>query len=46
MNPDAPLEEQVAILPYDPKWEFPRNQLVLGIITNYNISVNLGFDCK
>ena len=35
MNPDAPLEEQVDLLPYDPKWEFPRNRLVLGIINNY-----------
>ena len=29
INPDAPLEEQVALLPYDSKWEFPRDQLIL-----------------
>ena len=34
MNPDAPLEDQVALIPYDPKWEFPRNRLVLGIKIN------------
>lgn len=33
MNSDLPLEEQVDLLPYDPKWEFPRNRLVLGSIT-------------
>ncbi len=34
MNPDVPLGDQVALIPYDPKWEFPRNRLVLGIIIN------------
>jgi len=30
INPDIPLEEQVDHLPYDPKWEFPPEKLILG----------------
>lgn len=30
INPEIPLEEQVDLLPYDSKWEFPRDRLVLG----------------
>lgn len=30
INPDKPIEEQVDLLPYDHKFEFPINRLVLG----------------
>ena len=30
MNPDAPIEDQLDLLPYDPKYEFPVNHLVFG----------------
>lgn len=30
INPDLPLDQQIDLLPYDPKWEFPLNHLVLG----------------
>ena len=43
MNSELPLEEQVALLSYDPKWEFPRNQLVLGIIISYKVIIQLSF---
>lgn len=29
-NPDMPLDEQVELLPYDRRWEFPRERLKLG----------------
>ncbi|XP_077519080.1 vascular endothelial growth factor receptor 1-like [Amblyomma americanum] len=29
-NPDLPLCEQVELLPYDQRWEFPRDRLKLG----------------
>lgn len=29
-NPDMPLDEQVDLLPYDKRWEFPRDRLKLG----------------
>jgi FMS-like tyrosine kinase 1 len=29
-NPDMPLDEQVELLPYDKRWEFPRERLKLG----------------
>ena len=29
-NPDLPLDEQVELLPYDKRWEFPRERLKLG----------------
>ncbi|XP_046352612.1 vascular endothelial growth factor receptor 1-like [Haliotis rufescens] len=31
-NPDLPIDEQTACLPYDPKWEFPKDRLRLGMI--------------
>ena len=31
-NPDMPLDEQVDLLPYDKRWEFPRDRLKLGKI--------------
>jgi len=39
VDPDAPLEDQVVLLPYDSKWEFPRNKLVLGMVINYVCTV-------
>ncbi|KAI9554610.1 hypothetical protein GHT06_019883 [Daphnia sinensis] len=30
LNHDLPLEEQTDLLPYDKRWEFPRNRLRLG----------------
>ncbi len=30
INPDLPLDEQIDLLPYDNKWEFPRENLKLG----------------
>ena len=30
INPDIPIDEQTQCLPYDPKWEFPRERLKLG----------------
>ncbi len=32
INPDMPLDEQIDLLPYDNKWEFPRENLKLGPI--------------
>uniref|UniRef100_A0A0P6GTW8 receptor protein-tyrosine kinase n=1 Tax=Daphnia magna TaxID=35525 RepID=A0A0P6GTW8_9CRUS len=31
INPDLPIEYQIEFLPYDKRWEFPRNRLTLGI---------------
>jgi len=30
INPEISVEEQVDLLPYDLKWEFPRNRIILG----------------
>ncbi len=30
INPDAPIEDQLELLPYDSKYEFPIGQLELG----------------
>ena len=30
INPNLPLEDQLDLLPYDSKYEFPSNYLVLG----------------
>ena len=29
-NPEMPLDEQTSCIPYDPKWEFPKERLRLG----------------
>ncbi|CAG2168317.1 unnamed protein product [Oppiella nova] len=29
-NPDMPLDEQIELLPYDPRYEFPKERLKLG----------------
>ena len=39
MNPDAPIEDQLDLLPYDPKYEFPVNHLVLG--ENIKVYLNI-----
>ncbi|KAL8559545.1 hypothetical protein ACOMHN_018708 [Nucella lapillus] len=31
-NPELPIDEQTGCLPYDPKWEFPKERLRLGMI--------------
>jgi hypothetical protein len=31
MNDDLSLDDQIEILPYDRRWEFPRNRLKLGM---------------
>jgi hypothetical protein len=31
INNQSPVEEQVEFLPYDRRWEFPRNRLKLGM---------------
>ncbi|XP_070197550.1 vascular endothelial growth factor receptor 1-like [Littorina saxatilis] len=31
-NPDLPIDEQTGCLPYDPKWEFPKDRLRMGMI--------------
>lgn len=30
LNPDLRIEDQAELLPYDKKWEFPRDKLKLG----------------
>lgn len=30
INPDLPVDEQTELLPYDKRWEFPRDRLKLG----------------
>ncbi|XP_032782222.2 LOW QUALITY PROTEIN: mast/stem cell growth factor receptor Kit [Daphnia magna] len=32
LNAQSPIEEQVEFLPYDKRWEFPRNRLKLGVV--------------
>jgi FMS-like tyrosine kinase 1 len=32
INPNLPMEDQVDLLPYDNKYEFPSSNLVLGEI--------------
>ncbi|KAG1682674.1 Vascular endothelial growth factor receptor 1 [Nymphon striatum] len=29
-NPDLPLDDQAELLPYDKRWEFPKERLILG----------------
>ncbi|XP_045205164.2 vascular endothelial growth factor receptor 1-like isoform X2 [Mercenaria mercenaria] len=31
-NPDMPIDEQTSCIPYDAKWEFPKERLRLGMI--------------
>ena len=30
INPELPVDDQAELLPYDKKWEFPRDKLKLG----------------
>lgn len=30
LNPDLPVDDQAELLPYDKKWEFPKESLKLG----------------
>lgn len=30
INPDLPIDGQTDLLPYDKRWEFPRERLKLG----------------
>jgi len=32
INPNLPIDEQIELLPYDHRWEFPRHKLILGQI--------------
>ncbi len=32
IDPDVPMEYQTEFLPYDKKWEFPRQRLRLGML--------------
>jgi FMS-like tyrosine kinase 1 len=36
INPDLGLDEQAELLPYDKKWEFPRDKLKLGKFISYH----------
>lgn len=39
INPDLPIDEQTELLPYDKRWEFPRDRLKLGeFITNLSLN--------
>ncbi|XP_064636645.1 vascular endothelial growth factor receptor 1-like isoform X2 [Lineus longissimus] len=32
INPDIPIDEQTDCLPYDPKWEFPKDRFTFGVV--------------
>lgn len=36
INPDLPIDEQTELLPYDRRWEFPRDQLKLGKVGEFS----------
>ena len=36
INPDLPIDEQTELLPYDKRWEFPRDRLKLGEFSFFN----------
>lgn len=38
INPDLPIDDQAELLPYDRKWEFPRDHIKLGGYTSHNFS--------
>lgn len=47
INPDLPIEYQIEFLPYDKRWEFPRNRLTLGFVySNYPASFHVLFFAK
>jgi len=39
INPELGIEEQANLLPYDRKWEFPRDRLKLGGFKNTPIKI-------
>ncbi|KAJ8894999.1 hypothetical protein PR048_000308 [Dryococelus australis] len=41
-NPDLPIDEQAELLPYDKKWEFPRDRLKMGRFQHFG---NVNSDC-
>jgi len=44
LNPDLTVDDQAELLPYDKKWEFPRERLKLGKLGDHalhNVSSNL-----
>lgn len=41
LNPELTVDDQAELLPYDKKWEFPRERLKFGAI--YNLNSNLFF---
>lgn len=41
INPEIPVVEQVDLLPYDPKWEFSRNRLILGTLLKIELNFKL-----
>jgi hypothetical protein len=41
MNDDLSLDDQIEILPYDRRWEFPRNRLKLGNSSHDNSPITL-----
>ena len=45
-NPDLGIEEQAELLPYDKRWEFPRNKLKLGIQKKRNVKYIFDFIVK
>jgi hypothetical protein len=38
-NPELPIDEQTGCLPYDPKWEFPKDRLRMGQCIYYSIII-------
>lgn len=38
INPDLPIDEQTELLPYDKRWEFPRERLKLGELYIFNMT--------
>lgn len=39
-NPDLPLTDQVDLLPYDHRWEFPKDRLKLGEWNNFSLNLS------
>jgi hypothetical protein len=37
INNKLPMDEQTELLPYDKRWEFPRNRLTLGTFLQFHI---------
>lgn len=39
LNPELTVDDQAELLPYDKKWEFPRDQLTLGNENLYAVAL-------